>query len=241
MNVGVGSEVNFEFEAGYEDCNYMEYWYNYTPSASWTSGSPSIASIQSTGLVKGVSGGTASISASYSGYTYSFNGSYCNQNPPVPGGASGTASVPPIKYVSVYSNSCSTLQCTVGVYNFTTPDSVLYYQVLDTNKSPVTLAGMTADEYNTNYSCSQGCNTYAPTDGYWLTDIHGRCVGADYIATCSLTCYDGGTCNASWNQSFNVNANSFGYTVSVINGLLTGSHNVNSTSCGTCPSVVPTP
>ena len=73
----VGDTNSFAFEAGYEDCNRYEYWYDYTTSASWTSGSPSIASIQGTGQIKGVSGGTATISTSYSGYTYRFNGSVC--------------------------------------------------------------------------------------------------------------------------------------------------------------------
>jgi hypothetical protein len=110
VDVGVGSEVNFEFEAGYQDCNYMDYWYNYTPSAYWTSGSPSIASIQGAGLVKGVSAGTASISASYSGYTYTFNGSYCNQSTPLYGGASGTTWVHSVQVTSV---SLSSDQVTV--------------------------------------------------------------------------------------------------------------------------------
>ncbi len=89
----VASEGGFAFEAGYEDCNRSEYWYDYTTSASWSSGNPSIASMQGAGLVKGVSGGTASISASYSGYTYTFNGSHCIQSSPVPGGGSGPGNV----------------------------------------------------------------------------------------------------------------------------------------------------
>ncbi len=91
----VASEGGFAFEAGYEDCNRAEYWYDYTTSASWTSGNPSIASMQGTGLVKGVSGGTASISASYSGYTYTFNGSVCIASPPLNGGGSGPGNVKP--------------------------------------------------------------------------------------------------------------------------------------------------
>ncbi len=73
----VASQGGMAFMAGYEDCNFSEYWYNYTTSASWTSWIPSIASIQGAGQVKGVSGGTATIDASYNGITWRFNGSVC--------------------------------------------------------------------------------------------------------------------------------------------------------------------
>ncbi len=104
----VTSMGSFAFEAGYEDCNSFKYWYDYTTSASWSSGNPSIASMQGAGLVKGVSGGTASISASYSGYTYTFNGSHCIQSSPVPGGSSGPGNV-----VTV-SVSCSPAHLALG-------------------------------------------------------------------------------------------------------------------------------
>jgi hypothetical protein len=93
LYVAVGSENSFLFEAGFVDCNQMDYWYDDSSSASWSSGTPSIASIQGYGLVKGVSGGTASISASFSSNDYSFNGSYCNPTLE-PGNASGPTTVP---------------------------------------------------------------------------------------------------------------------------------------------------
>jgi len=80
--------------AGYEDCNFSEYWYNYTTSASWTSWIPSIASIQGAGQVKGVSGGTATIDASYNGITWRFNGSVCIGTQ-VPGDGNGPGNVKP--------------------------------------------------------------------------------------------------------------------------------------------------
>ena len=61
-------------------------------SASWSSYSPSIASIQSAGQVKGVSGGTATIAAAYTGDTWRYNGSVCIGSP-VNGGASGSTNV----------------------------------------------------------------------------------------------------------------------------------------------------
>jgi hypothetical protein len=99
--VAVGSELPAEFEAGYEDCNLMGYWYDYTDSASWTSSSPSIAEIMGYGLIKGVSTGTAQVQASYSGEDYTFQGSYCNPTPPVFGSASVPCSVGQPDHVSV--------------------------------------------------------------------------------------------------------------------------------------------
>ncbi len=240
MDVAINALGTFEFFAGYEDCNGVEYWYNYSDEATWSSGNYNIALAEYYGTVKGVSAGTTSFSASYTDNTYTFNGSHCTGTA-VPGGASGQVTVPRIQYLNAYSNTCGTLQCTVGGYNFSTPDRILYYQVLDANKTPIQMAGMSVDEYNSDYACSQSCNTLAPTDGTWLTDIYGHMAGGDYIATCSLACTSGGSCNASWQQTFGVSANSFGYSVSIINGLLTGPFNANSTSCGTCPTVVPTP
>ena len=140
----------------------------------------------------------------------------------------------------MYSSSCGTINCSVQGYKFTTPVLATYYQVLDTNRAPINLAGIGIGEFNSNYTCSAACNTLMPADGSWITNIYGVMTNPDGIAQCSLACYQGGTCNTSWDQSFSVYLNSNGYSVSIINGLLTGSYNVNSTSCGTCPTSVPT-
>ncbi len=86
---GIGS---FVFYAGFRDCNQSPYWYNYSTLATWYSGNPSIALLQSNGTFKGVSGGSTSASAYYTGNTYTFNGSQCSAFP-LPGGANGTINV----------------------------------------------------------------------------------------------------------------------------------------------------
>ncbi len=91
----VNNNVNSYFYAGYQDCNYLYYYYNYTTSASWSSQNPSIASIQSAGLVRGVSAGATSVSAAYSGYTYRYNGTVCIGTYPVPGSGSSQDNVTP--------------------------------------------------------------------------------------------------------------------------------------------------
>jgi hypothetical protein len=92
LDVAINQLNTFSFYAGYEDCNGVAYWYNYSDSASWSSGNYTIALAEYYGTLKGVGAGTTSFSASYTDYAYVSNGSHCIETP-LPGGASGTVGV----------------------------------------------------------------------------------------------------------------------------------------------------
>jgi hypothetical protein len=87
LYVLVNTNGNMRFFAAFKDCNGCDNHYDYTTSASWTSGNTTIASINGTGLIGAVSAGTTSISASYTGDTY--NPVECRATP-LNGGASGS-------------------------------------------------------------------------------------------------------------------------------------------------------
>jgi hypothetical protein len=226
--------------AEFLDCNMNPSYLNVTGSSSWSSDKTSVATVSNSnpkGRVTGIGPGTADIKATHSHQS-------CNHTLPcdpqsIPGEAHRTVKVQRPGFVKVVSNSCGSLQCNIGGIVFSTPLRALRYQVLDQARSSLKLAGMVISEYNSNYT-EQGCNSLPPDNGWWLTDVNGWMVGQDGIATCSLTCYQGGSCTASWNQRFEV-SHGPSFPVSVINGVLEGSKNLNSTSCGTCPVVTPVP
>ncbi len=227
------------------DCNNLSFYYDETNSSRWTSAHPEFASVNTTdhkGRATGVSGGTTTIVAQFTSTNYYYVPYSGCHTQVVTHAGNRECVVRMPTFVSVISNSCGTLTCNIGGVLFSTNDRVLRYQVQDASKAPIGIAGMTISEYNSNY-CDNGCNSLMPTSGSWLTDINGSMPSnnPDYISTCSLTCYNGENCTASWNQRFDVYMNSQGFSVSVINGLLQGSKNLNSTSCTSCPTVTPVP
>ena len=72
-SMAVGGSVGLIYYAGYTDCNYFTYEYNETSEASWSSAQPSIATVNSTGVVTGQGAGTTSVTGQYSAYTYYYN------------------------------------------------------------------------------------------------------------------------------------------------------------------------
>jgi hypothetical protein len=148
-DVPVDSSEGFVFYAGYADCNNNDYYYDYTYSASWSSGNPSIASSLGYGLFRGVSAGNTSVSASYTDSDYTFQGSHCSPYP-VNGGASATANVddgtPGITSVSpVAWPGGATTTVTLGGENF------------GTNKPGLSVTGVLLDGQSviTSYSNTQ--------------------------------------------------------------------------------------
>jgi hypothetical protein len=131
--VAVGSELSVEFEAGYTDCNY-DYYYNYTDSASWTSSNPSVAEIVGYGLIKGVGAGTTTIQASYSGYTYSFQGSYCLQSSPLPGYANCASTATANVQITQVSVSPTSINTESGTTNATVTVD-FSYQMVETEQT----------------------------------------------------------------------------------------------------------
>jgi hypothetical protein len=59
--------------AAYRDCNFVYSYYDVTSSSTWLSSSTSVATVDGIGLVTGVSGGTPTISANYSDFTWNWS------------------------------------------------------------------------------------------------------------------------------------------------------------------------
>ncbi len=196
----VTSEGGFVFYAGFKDCNQSPYWYDYTTSASWSSGNPSIASMQGAGLVKGVSGGTASISASYSGYTYTFNGSVCIASPPVPGGSSGPTTVYPPTYAVLTGSEAIQGTCIPSPV----PGVTRTYAAYDSNYNLLTMSlGWTLHENVTSQSsCGMGTDGTANSPNF-----------ADTIYNCQSNC------TFTSNQWFSVVLNGYTYTLKAQDGV----------------------
>ena len=106
-NVAVNGTVPLTFYAGYEDCNGIDHYFNATSGAGWSSGNTSIATVNSSGTVKGQSGGSTSITAAYSDYTYTWDGNYfgegsgCCEGTLLQGIVSGTVNVYGVQVTSV--------------------------------------------------------------------------------------------------------------------------------------------
>jgi hypothetical protein len=86
----VGTNGTMRLFAAFKNCNGCDIYYDYTTSASWTSGNTTIASINGTGLIGAVSAGATSICAAYTGNTYTFTGSYCYAHSLGPSSACGS-------------------------------------------------------------------------------------------------------------------------------------------------------
>jgi hypothetical protein len=72
-NLLVQGTAGLIFYAGYLDCNDIPWYYNENGRASWSSQYPNIATVNSPGRVTGQSGGTTSVTAQYSDYSYYYN------------------------------------------------------------------------------------------------------------------------------------------------------------------------
>jgi hypothetical protein len=225
-------------------------WYPFysdiTTLATWTSLTPSIATVNNTtykGRVTGVAGGTATIKAYYQGISYIWSGGYpgyCQVNGLPTDDDTRTCDVRRPGWLQVLSYTYDTIPCTAGGTTTNIYRRLVRYKVLDDTpaKNPIHRAFMRIDEYNgapTNDSCATG----SPTNGWWSTDTNGAMPtgNPDGIATCCSTCNLGSFCSEEWNQSFSVTGYQRTYSVGVIDYLgVSGSHNHNSTSCGAIPS-----
>jgi hypothetical protein len=72
-SMAVGGSVGLIYYAGYTDCNGYTYEYKVNSGAAWSSAQPSIATVNSTGVVTGQSAGATSVTGQYSAYTYYYN------------------------------------------------------------------------------------------------------------------------------------------------------------------------
>jgi Bacterial Ig-like domain (group 2) len=92
--VTVGNSQQFNATETWGDCSGIYYYYDETYSSAWTSGAPSICTVNNTGDATGAAPGSASITATYtdSKYRYSVADGTCNDYS-VTRSASGTVNV----------------------------------------------------------------------------------------------------------------------------------------------------
>ncbi|MGH9455502.1 MAG: Ig-like domain-containing protein, partial [Terriglobia bacterium] len=235
-----GSTLQFTATDEAEDCNDILHYYDETPQSSWRSQTPSICTV-SGGLAKGVSGGSATITATYAGQycTYDPLHGNCVCTPNTPQG-SATITVQKPTFLLRLSSSCNPYTCGTG--DGATQINELVYRVLDQNRNGINVAGMTIAEQatQTQNTCPVGEVKDALT---WPTDSSGIMIGADYLWGCQKT---GTNCTSTFSQYFKVTALGIPYPVQVklSNGTV-GSHNVIgytfSNGVGSCPTCNPSP
>jgi len=180
----------------------------------------------------GVAAGTSSIVARFSDYVYTYNGEYCDGNLSPHQGTAGVTVQEPT-YVGVGSAVADTVRC--GTTNYSARRLQVPYTVLDSNKSPIAVAGMTVEEQLswTSSVCatSNDCGQ-EPSAGTWTTDGSGGFT--DTIYNCSATCENNGSCTEDWQQTFTVNTHSVG----IVNGSAVGTLNCVATDCSSTPQGV---
>jgi len=228
----VGGSVLLGAMGNYQACNhgpidYIDdsFW------ATWTSGTTGVAVMNSGthGEVDGVAAGTSTITVRFSDYVYTYNGVYCNGSLSPHQGTAGVTVQEPA-YVGVGNAVADTVQC--GSTNYYARRLQVPYTVLDSNKSPISIAGMTVKEQLswTSSVCatSNDCGQ-EPSAGTWTTDGGGGFT--DTIYNCSPTCENSGSCTEDWQQTFTVNTHSVG----IVNGSTVGTLNCIATDCSNTP------
>jgi hypothetical protein len=215
------------------NCNNVPSYYYETDWATWASTNTSVAYMDSTvsNRVHAQSGGSATISAKMTAYTYYFDGKTCATHT-VNAGTSSLCNVR-IPYMLQGGNPatqtvCSGKSCQLAIT----------YQVLDVNGIAIHVQGMSVAEAS-GFASGSVCTGNYNDAGKWTTDSTGTMTSPDYWWWCCTN----GTCSFEFTQTFTVS----GYDIPVIkyNGY-TGSHNIvtiqcSSTNVSTCPAVVPTP
>lgn len=231
-----GDTMQCASTATYVNCNAYPYYYDETSWSSWSSNNTSVSTVNSTGLETIQGGGTSTITASFTGatsYTYNcYRGCTCIEHDSARSGTHGTTGQKPaiLKVISTTSSPyCSGTSCMVS----------LRYQVLDGSGAPIAISGMLIKETVTG-THTGNCTGSLADLSTWTTDSTGSMPTNSpdsWWWCCSTGC--GGSYN--FTQTFTVD----GFSVTILNGSITGSHNAVTVQCnngqGTCPVVVPTP
>jgi uncharacterized protein YjdB len=191
---------------------------NTSATYSWTSGSTSIATITSTGIVTGVSAGTANI-------TFTAAGTYCTANTvvtingtPAAIGGSATACI----------GSSTTLSNTVGGGNWSSSNSSI--ASIDAVSGVVT--GVTAGSVTMTYATGSGCyKTKALTVGsaVAITGTTTACTGG----TITLSSWGSGT----WSSSNTAVATIPTISAGAVQGVSAGTAIITFLPTGSCPAV----
>ncbi|HEV2349768.1 MAG TPA: Ig-like domain-containing protein [Terriglobia bacterium] len=231
-----GSSMGLTLQGSYTNpCNGTESWMTPQSGVTWSSGTPSVATVNSSGTVSGVSGGSSTISVHVSEQGCYWNGQggsgSCHYFT-AQGGAGLSANVQ-IPYQLNAVNTPTTTVCSGNSCQL-----AIKYQVLDVNGVAVQVAGMTIAE-STNFTSGSQCTGNFNDAKTWLTDSTGTMTTPDYWWWCCTN----GSCTFTFTQTFSVN----GHTIYVIryNGF-SGTHNITTIQCNgsnvsPCPVVTPTP
>jgi hypothetical protein len=211
---------------GYNNCSLTwddisGYFYN-----SWSTANTAIATVDTSGTHTGVSVGSTT-SSSWANLREGSNGLYCPRQRFAP---SGGANVQKPGYLKVVNTSTDTTVC-MGLGC----EADIRYRVLDTNRQPMNISGMTIKEsISGTTTCSNGTIV---DSGQWTTDSTGTLTAPDVIYFC---CLQGANCRLSMDQTFTVN----GQSVLVIgaDGQTTGIKNTITINCtngqASCPGIL---
>ncbi|MGH9452698.1 MAG: Ig-like domain-containing protein, partial [Terriglobia bacterium] len=231
-----GDTMDCTCQAQFKNCNGGLSYINETdsPNCAWSSSNTAVATMDQTvkGEVHAVADGTATITASFMApVSYVKDRSDCIGHPGEHQG-SETANTQTPAYVSVVDSPISPFQCP-GT-KFQTAELEVAYQLLDTTKSPVKVAGLSVSEHlswsSTICTTSDQCAS-EPTPATWQTDANRNFTLPDTIRNCSPTCDKGGNCSEDWQQKFSTGVTSLG----IINGGTAGTLNCITTSCTSDP------
>lgn len=138
----------------------------------WSTANTSIATVDYYGTHSGVAAGSTT-SSTWGDLQVFYRTWSCPINTLGPGGASNVQKPGYLKVVSSSTTSaCQGLSC----------KALLQYRVLDTNGTPMSIAGMTITE---SVSRDNGtCNSTIDDSSSWSTDSTGTMIGLDGISTC---------------------------------------------------------
>ncbi len=113
FGLAAGGTSSESASGGYMNCNGDGYISDLTSQSTWSSGNTSVATVDQYGDVTGVAGGTAGITASFTGTVYTPVGYHCNSSS-ANDQCSATANVPKLSCTSVTRGQTTT--CSISNY-----------------------------------------------------------------------------------------------------------------------------
>ncbi len=176
------------------NCNNQIYSYDVTDSAIWDSDNTSIMTVNGTGLVDGVSGGSTNLVASIGGYTYACT-NMCSASPINVGSSTPTTVQVPTSLELVKTTSQGAASCSSGSAGWS---RYVLWQVLDQNGKPINVQMSVSDSIKIG---SQNTCGGSPISGSATTSGSGQF--SDHYYLCSTACV-GGTCQTDASDTYTV-------------------------------------
>jgi len=183
VTVSAGNTVTLTLQGSYTNpCNYTQYWMAPQGGVSWSSGTPSVATVDGSGDVYGVSGGSSTISVFVSELGCYWNGQggpgSC-QYFPAQGGAGLAANVPGATISSAQQITDGLSRSFAVTASGGTPSSYAW---------SFTSPQGAGNNPNVNFTPNNGAST--TTDGHWFALPNSACtasLGAVYTITATVT------------------------------------------------------